>query len=77
VLERTTQLLRSTTIVYMCGVIILLHTLALTLRCPLCHGSRKECHEFADRTLLIERERREIGRIAENDAGSRRRRIDY
>ena len=71
--ERTTQLLWPTTIVDMCSVLILLNALTLALGGTFRHRSREKRHEFADRTLLIERERGKIGGVAENNARTRRR----
>jgi hypothetical protein len=74
---RTTELFRSATIVNVRHVVVFLYTLALTLRCPFCNCSREKCHEFTDGTSLIERECREIGRIAENDTRPRWGGLDH
>jgi len=47
------QLLRSSTIIHVCGVVVLLYALSLALGCAFGYGLGKKGHEFANRALLI------------------------
>lgn len=73
----TNQLFGTSPIVHMCGISVLLYTLALSLR-----GSFGDCfgekgHEFRHRSSLIERKRGQIRSGGKSCAGLGRRREDY
>lgn len=65
-MRRTRQLLRAAAVVDMRRVVVLLHALPLSLRCPLRYRLREKGQEFAHRAALVERERRHII-CADND----------
>lgn len=56
----TGQLLRSSPVVYVRSVIVLLDRLALARLRPLCDGLREEAHKLPNGTSLIEGETGEI-----------------